>query len=438
MPFLPLAWLAAHSLCPPSFAQEVRRHPDRADTVRLTLGGTADLDAVYRSAPLARARSAIAGAESGAIEAMASVRLTADLTAEAQAGLLLRTERIPVGSPGLGEDGQPVRLREAWIRADQLFHESVSVTFGAQPFAFDLRENGSAFFFDPYNAESWFPEVNALLPVSAPDTSQPAGAVLRWRTANAELGLAFLTLREGGPSRNDEIAYVSTATQRIGEASRAGLLAAVMTAPGPRTRLATFGAGLSYRELKDGLELYGEAYVQRGSAGVTFVGGDQFELKAKGIGYQFGARVEDDPWWVEVNFTSLSGDDSAEDGEEKRFLSYENVNDLLILESNWYGLDLDNNYAALKAAAGYAWDRRLTLKVAWGRFTLNEKAPHLPAPPPRIGKLGREIDVMLSFAWTTQISIHAGAGVLEGSELLQAVFQDDRAVVAVFGTRIQF
>ena len=56
--------------------------------------------------------------------------------------------------------------------------------------------------------------------------------------------------------------------------------------------------------------------------------------------------------WFGLGFHWVSGDDDPADDRVGNFLSYESVNDLLVLEDPVAGLDLDTNYFSLKLKGG--------------------------------------------------------------------------------------
>lgn len=424
----------------PARAQvDVTTSPERTETYRITISGEATADYVWRSAGLTDLRgsfAAPAGSTSvNRMEGQASLRLTLDTYDDIRFGMLIRNERVPVPSTPMGADGLAPAIRELWLEWSAIWRPELTVRAGAQPFAFDVRGRGSSFFFEPSRAEPYGTDVNSLTPDSSPRESQPVGVVGRWTTEGYEAALALLpAIREGGPSSEDHAAYALTFLYNLGQRSRAGGIAAITSSPGDRTKLLTVGGGLTYHELYPGLELYGELYFQTGSTGDVIVSGAHRDLQAKGLGFQLGGRYGDAEagWWVELNFTQLSGDDDVNDDEESRFLSYESIADLLIWEDATYGVDLDNNYSAIKISGGLAPMSGVEVKAVLGLVSVLEDAPFNPVLPNREGGSATELDLVATWDFAPQARVYAMVGILTGSDLFERFTADTESSAQVF------
>ncbi len=426
--------------------------PRRDDTITLTISGSTDIDAVFRNRVLVDARGSLTtttGAERGAgtIEGTVQLRLTASLQESVTTSLLFRNERLPGdGLLGANPEGLGLIVKEAWLQFDGVLNPGVSLAIGAQPYSFDLRGRGSPFFFDPYHSESFFTDINAPSLVSALDSLQPTGAVVRYLTEEFEATVAALVLIEGGTLKDKEIAGVGTVLGRFGR-SRWGFMAAIDAVAGARTSLLTFGGGLSYREFA-GWELYVEAYAQIGDRTEIIFGGQKASLSGIAHGFQLGARYETSHgrapsatnYFLELNYTWLGNDHDITDDEENRFISYENVNDLLVLESSLYGLDLDTNFMVLKILAGMSPWERVSISGALGFAKLNAPAPFIPSLLNRTNDLGMEADVRVVYEFSRQVTIHFDGGVLTSSAFIKRNTSgaEDRAGVAVMGVVVRF
>ncbi|MFN3485024.1 MAG: hypothetical protein ACK44W_06030, partial [Planctomycetota bacterium] len=217
---------------------------------------------------------------------------------------------------------------------------------------------------------------------------------------------------------------------------------------GSDTSVFTLGGGVTLRNLVPNLELYGEIYFQFGNAGTTVTTG----LDAAGIAFQIGAHYQlegDLAPWVAANITWISGDgdDSPTDDEVGNFLSYENVNDLAILEDMYLGFDWDTNYVAIKVSGG------VTLSVAGGKDNLELSAivgfcrAHEDVQFASGGEdaLGNEIDVKARWILNKQAAITALFAYLAGSDVLEESMggssnpdSEDNAMLYTLGVDLKF
>ena len=425
--------------------ERVERDPLRTETTKLQLGGWVDLDLVFRNRALDDARGSFAVPTPGArqtndFEGMVGLRIDAAV-GDVDFSALLRTERLPSESLLEGDpDGPAPILKELNARFNRVFDDRLTLTVGAQRVAFDVRGRGSAFFFDPYNSESLAQEINQTFPQSGPDSLQPTGAVAKYVTGNTELTLAWLpAIIEGGTAKADESAAFVSWMATTAKGSRMAAILAVNAVDGGRTSMATIGAGAAVREI-DGVEIYGEFYAQVGDRSEIILSGLKEGLAGVAFAFQLGVRYDHKQSWIEGNLTYLGSEHDVTDGEEGRFLSYENVNDLLIIESANYGIDLDTNLIEWKILAGTRLDERLRVWGALAFVRLSGDAPYIPSALGRNHDVGTEADIRVEWDWSRQVVIHVDAGVLAGSHLLRKVTatDEDRAGVGVIGVTVRF
>jgi hypothetical protein len=196
------------------------------------------------------------------------------------------------------------------------------------------------------------------------------------------------------------------------------------------------------------LEFGGEAYLQFGDAGK--VAGETLDA----VGWAIRARAK---WhlaekvWFEAGYVFLSGDDNGLDDEEGRFFSYENNDEFLIIESNEFGLDIDNNLQSWRTALGFPMvDAEgddfppLMAVLRVGGFRFVEKVPLSPDPfagtVRRSDNLGFEVDLTLRLPISRQIWLDATGAVLFGADALESftLHGEDHAEAMTFGVHLQF
>lgn len=420
--------------------------PERDETVRLTLSGSVVLDGVWRSGSLTDARGSFATPSAAAretqqVEGEVQLRLLAQILDVAEVGFLLRNERL--GGDALlgdGNDGLAVVLKEAWIRLPRFLDDRLSLTAGTPRYAWDVRGTGQSLFFDPLNSESLLADINSPVPVSLIDSLQPAGVLGSWREESVSLDVAlYPAIIEGGAADDDEWAYLAAYVHEIARRSRLGAIASFNGVATHRSRMFTFGASGVWREW-EGVELFGEGYFQIGDRRDIILSGQATGLDGAAYAFHGGIRAESRLGWLELGFTWLGNDHDVTDGTERRFLSYESVRDLLIVEDPVTGLDLDTNTRTLKLLAGMRPDPRWTVSAAVASVRLNAATPYIPTALGRSADVGIEVDGRIAWEVSRQVRVRAEGGLLVGSRLLRAMTAEgeDHAWVAVFGVDASF
>ena len=409
--------------------QGIQTHADRKETLKVTVSGGFDIDWVFRGKELV---SVLGGGfeDEARFESNANLRFDLDLSNKVSVILNLATVRLNGDYASIGQlgtaDGQDVKMWDAAVRLSEVFDPNVTVQFGTNnDFAFDIRGKGSALFFAPGASGTFGGNDGGVL-----DYNQVAGAVVYYNREAMHLAVALLpAIIEGGAASNDEAAYAVTFMydlESVGKGSRVGAILSVNTlseaAAGSATsQIITIGGGASLKGLggMNNLEVFGEFYFQSGDIGTNGDAGGT----AINIGGHFDFESDMAPW-LEVSLTLLSGDDDPLDTDVDQFLSYESVNDFMIVESNLYGFNLGTNYQAIKIMGGLSLTsgggdkNNVGLSAGLGIFTASEDI----AAGGTVGntdEIGTEFDVKLTYWYSRAVSVDVGFAMLFGSEVLE-------------------
>ena len=465
----------------------VTTKPDRADSVKVHLGGKVDMDYVQRDKTL----RSLAGMQditnflsptptlgndsTNDIEGDISIRADVELTEKISGGIEIRRSRIvePVGViPMFGMDiSDTIVLRDAHMKLSDFLSPGLTARLGIQNWDFDVRGRGSAFAFAPYYAQpiTSLASLGTRNILDAQDTVAPGGNLASYGTLSAAEGtpvgihlnyksgsisidlVALPMITEGGEPNGDESLYAVDfwydLTESMGKGSRIGAILAVshvdpaLTGGTNDSKFITGGVGANLA-FSGGFEVYGEVYFQTGSINEN--------LDADGLAFQIGGRWtgEDGKFWVELNFTMLSGDDST-DGDNSYFVSYENINDFVIIEDMYFGLDVDSNYTAIKIMGGLLLDlgagkKNLELQLNIGFFSTTEDV--VSTGGAQEDGLGTEVDVKAKYHLNKQAALVLNLGVLTSSDILEgmttftvgAASADDATWLASLGFDLTF
>ena len=121
--------------------------------------------------------------------------------------------------------------------------------------------------------------------------------------------------------------------------------------------------------------------------------------------------------------TTITGDGSVD-----TFMSYEAVNDLMILEDATWGFDWDSNYHAVKVKAGIMMTPRLELSGIVGIVHTMEEVVFLgPAGTRRASFLGYEVDGRIRWSLNKQVSLTAAVAFLMDSDVLEGSMESPSA-----------
>lgn len=436
---------------------------DRDATVRLTVSGETDLDFVWRSKELT---AFTGGAQAGFVpgtsesettfEGFAAVRVDATLSDLLFGVLEVGTKRVDGGLInyfGVRGAAEPIKLREAHVLKRELLMTELSLQMGITTWGFDLRGRGQSMAFDVRHSQRFNRNINAAadgpgsLAARAVDKQEfePIGGWLRFERDKLALDLVALpTVLEGGAASNDESLYALDVLYTIDSSgSRFGFILALVNDPGEHSTVLTYGGGVDWKGITN-LDAYVEFYFQNGHNNAPAplrVGGYCFQVGAQ---YALPGSVKP---WVGANVTYYSGDGSSTaDRKSSGFNSYENVNDLLILEDMYLGYDWDSNYRAFKISGGVelATISEADLKI-WTMIGIAHTAKGVQFAAGVTRKLGNEVDLRVDWGLTKQMAVNLGFGFLFGSKVLEqsmggpgAKDSSRHALLFTLGTDLKF
>ncbi len=473
---------------------------DRAETVKLTVSGAINMDWVWRDEMMNIGRTSgySSGLTSGGtdgpgedpventgtVEGAVKICLDATLSDNVSANVTLGNYRVQhgyaaenTGTFGRNPETNSVYITDVSVTFAEVLNPGVTVKAGTQNYAFDVRGRGSAFFFDPRNSGTFtsnlyqgitgVPGLNvggAQVDSTDPDTLQPTGLTVTYVADKMTLDfLVWPATIEGGQGVNqarvqdDEANYAVDlwyTLDQVGNGSKIGVLMLTTTFPGRKSQITTVGGGVDLKGMAEGLELYGEIYLQFGDAGEADVDGDGLldTLKAKGSALQIGGQYNvqsENKIWIGGNLTWVTGDIDL-DKNVKIFATYENVNDLLVIEDAVFGLDVDTNYRAIKISGGCVFSAggvkdNVELTGIFG-IVNTAKDVQLPSSPmQREDKLGNELDVKVKYLYSKAASVSAQLGYLFGADLLEdaGIYAgmndpDNSAMIVTVGTEVKF
>jgi hypothetical protein len=480
---------------------------ERDGTLKVTVTGDVALDFVYRSRELTGFTDSMnqrtgpppqdssTSEPESTFEGFASMRIALELSDKVAGVVEFGTRRLEDGTInrwGENSAAEQIQLREAHVTLSECLTPAMKVQLGISTWSFDARGRGEAFAFDPRHSQTITRNFDSIggVPTAGtnliniretaearleeagfPDELQPVGATLTYSQDNWMIDVVLLPgVIEGGRPNADEALYAVDfwyTLDSMGKGSRVGVIAALSSfatnnnggaafasaTPEEHARVWTVGAGGVLKFMDGALEVYAEGYFQSGKAGEAATE----DVDAAGRAFQIGVEynhVVGNPMPIRVgaNFTLISGDDdTAPDDEANRFGAYENVNDLLIIESMYYGFDWDSNYQAFKFNAGTAFS------VAGGKDNLEvdlvvgitEAAEEVGTATVNEDKLGNEVDLKVRWHLSKQASLWLAGGWLFGSDILELGMNggaspgtnpqaEDSAYLYVMGLNLRF
>jgi hypothetical protein len=429
-----------------AFAQgaKIDTNAQNTETVKVTVSGGLDVDWIWRD----RAFNAATGLNVGTVTGNFTdegffvghynVQLDIDLSEKVKILLridnpsLPRTAAVTGGGNVLGTnpEGMTAQVRQANITFNELFDPAVSLSVGTNEATFDIRGNGSPLFWDPAHSGSIYGNVAGALPLgngsstSTADELQPTGVVFSYNRESIHLNVILApAIIERGASKADESGGAVTLLYDLtggsmGKGSRLGAIVALTSGAGSGA-MYTVGGGATVRDLgMKGLELFGEFYFQAGE--VTL------DTDAGGFALEIGAKLmfeHDLQPWVEAKLTMQTGDDdqTAGDQDVDAFLSYEHHDDLMILQSDFYGADWDTNFFGIIISGGVALNvgqGKNNLRV-WGVIGLCRTMEDVAFGATNEDALGNEVDIRAAYDFSKQVTIDAGIAMLFGSDILE-------------------
>lgn len=449
-------------------AQKIETKPE---PVRITLSGRLELDGVLRDSHLNECSFWTPGGiddvgiTDSFIAPLLRLRLDVEFSKQLDAVVELGNLRINfdtfdprLQNHRLGDDDIRVHATQAFVRVRAWPVESLETSVGLLAFHRDPSGWGHPIFLSNEAESAWgelpdstvppFPASGTnTVPQTRRDELIPAGAVVALTLDRFRASLwLFPAMIEGGTQSADEALYGLDASYDFGPISAGAVVALLQGGtPLPNTGSSEqflVTAGLWARGQAGIFDAFLELYRQFGTAGV--------DLDAKGYALRAGARLRFEvDWspWLAVEFLWISGDESALDSDEGRFLSYENNDAAPIVEGNEFGLDVDSNYRAVRGSGGATvkvFSRSLELRTALSWFQLVERVPLDPDPPFGVSgtsdRLGIEWDVGARLAWSKSLAFDALLGLLFASDVMAQFTRDAARTthLVTFGVRLQF
>lgn len=389
----------------------------------------------------------------------------------------------------LGADNTEMAVEQAYVKVGQFINEKLSLTLGLQDLKFTLRKGEGAFFMDISESETIIaPPLAEAVTVSNPvfkDTTEFGG--FRFDYGSVAKDNYEVTLFWGGAAfqrssnfdnGQDNLFGVNVNYKQSDTITINGILAKITNKgkwPGSRSNkvdVQTIGGGVDWKNVANvaNLDGYAEYYTQSGTYGQYQTGATTWDdVDHSASAYRFGVvytfnDINGKPY-VGLSTWNISGDDgenqqlagAASAPENNDFVSYESVNDTMIMENNLFGLDLDSNYTALKLNAGIetSFDidgdktgEPVHLKLTWAKFTLNEEPVRAGvawnAPRTNIDDaLGTEIDISATIHYNASLSFTLGLAQLTGADFFTSAngantADSDDLKMVTFDTYLRF
>jgi hypothetical protein len=439
----------------------VTTRQDRGDSIKIHASGRLDMDYVIRSEGLA----VVAGMQlppgggsgfgTNQVEGRVAIRLDAELSEKVSVVVQIARNRDldPAGVVPFFSGGavvEPISVREAHMKVSDLFFQGLGLQMGIVNWSWSARGKGGAMVMDPHHAQSLSGGLAAPPRVvgNFQDTTfamsgrygtfnsnqmEPLGLHLSYSASSVVLDLVVLpTMVEalGLPAAFDESLYAADLwfklDEAIGKGSRIGALVALMHIGGATQTTVTDMGVAANLVFAGGFEAFLEGHMQRGPAAPG--------VHARGHAIQIGGQYTaegDVPWWAQASYTRYSGDSDLPGPStfHGSFLSYESVNDFLVVENQFFGLDIDTNFQAFKLLIGLALDaaggkKNLEFQVGFAYFMATEQIA-LSFGGGTSDQIGMEIDVKIKWHLNKQVAL-----VLQGGALFDSPILNDMGLIS--------
>jgi hypothetical protein len=380
---------------------------------------------------------------------------------------------------------------DVYVRFKEVFDPAWTVTLGACPVVFDIRGRGDVLFLDATHAENPFPDAERHWATTVRVDSQPAGAKINYQRDQFtfELGIFPIALNTTGSFNilaagvdNPPGIYYLDMTVKVDDmGSRIGAIFALFHGFFPRDNVYTFGAGGVFVPQKD-LELFLEGYIQFGnvwSTGRPVLGTPSMpphaeDGAARGWALQAGARIDvpgDTAFWAELVVIYITGQtagnegvaDEFEDGdptgggfanpdvdEVGEFLHYESNNRMVIMDSNQWGLDIDNNIiqislsgaALLSTGAAMKNNLHLILRLAYGLAVEEWQTDNFGngTTDNTADSYGFEVDATARYHFNKNANVYLTIAYLFASDIVELFNREEQtwAYIILIGTQVNY
>ncbi len=355
------------------------------------------------------------------------------------------------------------------IAPDQFGEEAMKLRIGIQDIRFKLRDGGGAFFMDVSESESpfwpgstpgdpmtgdgvWitdendpFYNNNGYFEFSGPGlaSSREFGGFHFIYDLEKKKGVKadflFGITKETGADKEDESLIMAALTYSLPRETGKVQTYLSMFSNDPSSRVWTFGLGTLYKAKQ--LEFFFEAAGQGGTFienydstnpshpnDLSIYDGTGDDIKQLAFGgyvgfrYSYKSRLSLNPF-VEMSYWYLSGDRDQSDRRQQNFLSFEDVDDSIIVEENEAGLDVDTNYHAFKFKFGFEPSKQMSLEFLYAYFSR--------ARDRSVGdRIAQEADVRLKWNYTESCSFELGIGHAFDMQYIRAL--DHKEMTLIF------
>jgi len=369
-----------------------------------------------------------------------------------------------LGSPAIavGPINMPRRMLEvdqAYVHIDEFGYEELSLRLGVQDIVYDMLENGNPFFLAIGESEDAFTNNfqvpgNGWLELNGPAlaSSVEAGGIKATYSKKGkrlefkgDMIIATTVETRQVDQDRDLFALVGTISVPNAKDYKAKI---IMTLAGmsqnPSSRIWTLGFGSHVKATKS-MDIFAEAYGQAGTywnnynpvtdpANISTQAKDILQQGFGGYG-GFKYTAEKSGWkpYFGLEWWWLSGDPDRTDRKQQNFISYEDVDDTIILEENNYGYDLDTNYSAIKLRTGFKPGRDWEFNMLYGNFRTGRKVKANSALGYKgYEKIGDELDLQVKWDYTEDITFRAGAGFLWNTSYFKQLFKNAKTHTMTF------
>lgn len=457
------AFVLALALSAAAQEKPITTRKDTTDTVKVNVSGNVVMDYIWRSQEIAFFTDGFTtglGSDSeNTFEGEIGVRIDVEMSDKVSVVVELGRERVDGGLNTFGDAGaEAIVLRELRVVIGDFLQPGLQLQVGIPDWEFNVRGKGGAFAFGPRKSESILENVSTVADGAAamgdravdPNELDPVGFVFKYVREQLQIDVVLLpAVIEGGNPSGDEALYAVDLLYSLdNKGSRVGGILSISTGPGHETAVFTFGGGAVWNGIES-FELFAELYFQFGDAGQNAAGDT---IDAGGFAFRLGGMwtAQGGTFSVGAMLDFISGDDdtTATDDTVDAFISYENVNDLLILEDQYFGLDWDTNIFAIKFLFEMPFQIKakndLVLSAILGIARTNEDVEFGGAVGGE-SALGNELDVRARWSITKQAGLQGAIGLLFGSDVMEESMggsgnsdSDDSAILYTLGADLRF
>ncbi len=405
-----------------------------------------------------------------------TIGLKAALADKASVVIELRTPRIEDGEPvnyfgnNSGESGGfsgsdiEIGIHQAYLNIQDALIQDLDVTFGIQELVFDVVGNDNPLLMALGRAEVATTEgMNVGWNANAFDEAAAGGLRLDYAIGEAGSITVFHMIVDQDTLRDMEMVTGVRGIYGITEKTSIEAMIALINGAdngalnGDESMIWLIGIGAaSNGEFVEGLDIFGQVGFNAGTYGTSTALAPADEVDASGLMFNVGANYQlvnvawKPKFGVEYLLVTGNEPDATGDDEYEGFVSYEDNDDLIVLEDNEFGFDVDQNYSVIKIRASITGDLagavqdNFTLEVLLGIAKLDEE---IGAAPNEEDGLGTELDIKASWAASKQVTVYGGLGWLFASDVLEEVVSNingvgaeeyDSAVTFFVGTNVTF